>query len=154
MSAVLSNQVRKYIIFLLLLFGKNRWKNCVLLGEAKKIFFLLSVKAGGSQPIQKILIRKYSDFFYHSWPFFDYWFTWALLSIPTNNFLSSPRPSPSIAIFSVSNKKHHVLPLPGRSSPIVKTTWLCDLKCDLVPNLTLLVSPEKKCLRVEVISSN
>ena len=84
--------------------------------------------------------------------------TWALLSIPTNNFLSSPRPSPSIAIFSVSNKKHHVLPLPGRSSPIVicfvKTTWLCDLKCDLVPNLTLLVSPEKKYLRVEVISNN
>ena len=55
-------------------------------------------------------------------------------------------------------KKHHLLSLPGRSFPpvicFVKTTWLCDLKYDLVPNLTLLVSPGKKCLRVEVISSN
>ena len=54
-----------------------------LKGEASKLFFFtFGKKGGGSRPIHKILIRKYSDFltifFYHFWPLLTKNWVWGL----------------------------------------------------------------------------
>ena len=41
---------------------------CYMGGIKNCFFYFRSKKGGGSQPIQKILIRKYSDFFDQFWP--------------------------------------------------------------------------------------